>query len=321
MDQSKGAGLTRYPSHRNLKFMRRLMFGSVLALSVIRSGVSLAQAVPARDLLEFPIGTVAEAPVLATISGDGLWNPASIFLRNGSRLRVTAGALHGPAAQGVTAQLLAAAVRVGERTTAGLAISRASVADLIRTENDPQSIGGEIPYSTIVVSAAVARRTHRYVTAAAALRYRHGEMDRDRRGALGLDGGVVADAFPWRDARIAASTFLWRPGNTGEERTRFSLGGDLRVVGVDSLEAVRVGYAAAITQRISRDQYAFVAGRWRAVEMRGGALYLSAHGNDEWRFRIGVGLHHARYVVGLAREDTGAGLAPMYAFTLTTIFP
>ena len=296
------------------------MFGSVLALAAARSGVARAQVVPARDLLDFPVGTVAEAPVLARIAGDGLWNPASILLRNGSRLRITAAALHGPADQGVTAQLIAGAYQVRERTTVGLSITRASISNLVRTESDPQSIGGEIPYSTIVVSASVARRTHQYLTAAAALRYRFGEIDSERGAAVGIDGGVVADQFPWRDARLAASSFLWRPGEAGDELTRLSFGGDLRIFGTDTLGEARAGYAAAFTEHVAREHYAFLGGRWRAVEVRGGPLYLSAYGGSEWRFRLGAGLHHARYVVGLAREDSGVGLAPMYGFTLTSTF-
>ena len=196
------------------------MFGSVLAFAAARSGGASAQAVPARDLLEFPIGTVGEAPVLATIAGDGLWNPASILLRNGSRLRITAASVHGPDDQGVSGQLLAAAYRHRQRTTVGLSIVRASVSNLVRTENDPQSIGGEIPYSTIVISTTVAARTHRYLTTGVALRYRYGEIDSESEGALGIDAGVIADALPWRDGRVAASSFLWRPGDAANELTR-----------------------------------------------------------------------------------------------------
>jgi hypothetical protein len=296
------------------------MLGSGFVLGVALPGGASAQAVPARDLLEFPIGTVGEAPVMATIAGDGLWNPASILLRNGSRLRVTAASLHGPDDQGVTGQLLAAAYQLRQRTTIGLSIVRASVSNLIRTDSDPQSIGGEIPYSTIVVSTSVAARTHRYLTMGVALRYRFGEIDAESEGALGIDGGVVADQLPWLDARLAASSFLWRPGDASNELTRLSVGGDLRVMGVDTLREVRTGYAAAFTEHVAREHYVFVAGRWKGVEVRGGPAHLQAYGNGEWRFRIGAGLHHARYVVGLGREDSGAGLGPTYSFILTSTF-
>ena len=98
------------------------------------------------------------------------------------------------------------------------------------------------------------------------------------------------------------------------------MGGDLRVFGRDTLGEARAGYAAAFTENVAREHYVFVSGRWRSIEVRGGPAHLEAYGNGEWRFRIGAGLHHARYVVGLAREDTGAGLSPMYAFTLTSTF-
>ena len=304
---------------RNLKSMRCTVFASTLTFAMTCiAAPGTAQVVPGRDLLELPLATVAEAPVLATLAGDGLWNPASIFLRNGARLRLSAASLEGPQDQGVSAQLIAAAYALRPRTTIGLAVSRASVSDLIRTEDDPQSVGGEIPYHTIVASATVARRTHDYFTAALAVRYRHGELDGDRSGAVGIDGGVMADGFGWRDARFAASTFLWRPANDAAERTRYSAGADLRLAGTDSLAEARAGYAAAYTEQLSREHYVFLGGRFKAVEARVGSIRLSAYGNADWRFRVGIGVRHARYMVGVAREETGAGLRPTYAFTLTS---
>ena len=303
----------------NLKSMRCTVFASTLAIAMTCIAPrGTAQVVPGRDLLELPLATVAEAPVLATLTGDGLWNPAAIFLRDGARIRISAASLEGPHDQGVSAQLLAAAYALRPRTTVGLSISRASVSDLIRTEDDPQSVGGEIPYNTLVASATVARRTSDYFTAAVAVRYRAGELDGDRSGAVGIDGGVMADGLPWHDVRIAASTFLWRPANDAAERTRFSVGADARVAGADTLREARVGYAAAYTEQLSREHYAFIGGRYKAVEARVGSLRLSAYGNADWRFRVGVGVHHARYMVGVAREETGAGLRPTYAFTLTS---
>ena len=304
---------------RNLKSMRRTVFASTLSVAMACFACAAgAQTVPGRDLLELPIGTVAEAPVLATLAGDGLWNPATILLRNGARIRISAASLEGPRDQGVSAQLVAAAYALRPRTTVGLAVSRAAVSDLIRTEDDPQSVGGEIPYHTIVASATIARRTHAFFTAALAVRYRYGELDGARSGALGLDGGFMADGFGFRDARIAASTFLWRPANDAAERTRFSVGADGRVVGTDSLREVRAGYAAAYTEQLSREHYVFAGGRFKSVEARVGTVHLSAYGNADWRFRVGIGVHHARYMVGVAREETGAGLRPTYAFTLTS---
>ena len=71
--------------------MRRTVFASTLSVAMTSIAcVAAAQVVPGRDLLELPIGTVAEAPVLATLAGDGLWNPATIRLRNGARIRISA---------------------------------------------------------------------------------------------------------------------------------------------------------------------------------------------------------------------------------------
>jgi hypothetical protein len=296
--------------------MRRFVFGT-LVISISTALPLEAQGVPGRDLLELPIATVAEAPVLASLAGDGLWNPATIWLRNGARLRLTGASLEGPADQGVSAQLLAAAYAIRPRTTVGLAVFRASISDLIHTQDDPQSIGGEIPYTTLMASASLARRTNEHVTMGVSLRYRYGELDGDRSGAIGLDGGLIADGLRWRDARLAASTFLWRPASDAAASTRFSAGGDLRLVGTDSSRELRGGYAAAFTEHISREHYVFAAGRYGPVEARAGTLHLSAYGNADWRLRVGIGLHRSRYLVGVAREETGAGLRATYAFTLT----
>ena len=301
----------------NLNFMRHIVFGG-LGLLLAANSIATAQGVPGRDLLELPIATVAEAPVLARLAGDGLGNPAAVFLRNGARLRLTGASLEGPSDQGVTAQLVAAAYALRPRTTVSVTVLRASVSDLVQTEDDPQSIGGEIPYTTVLASTSVARRTNEHVTLGVAVRYRYGELAGERSGAVGVDGGLVADELPWRGARVAASTFLWRPANGAAERTRFSAGGDLRLAGPDSLRELRGGYAAAFTEQMSREHYVFTAGRYGSFEGRAGALRLSAYGNADWRFRVGIGLHRARYLVGVAREETGAGLRATYAFTLTS---
>ena len=309
--------MTRSSPIRNLNLMRRIVFG-ILALVPGWLSPLAAQGVPGRDLLELPIATVAEAPVLATLAGDGLWNPATIRLRNGSRLRLTGASLEGPPDQGVSAQLVAAAYSPRPRTTFGVAVFRAAVSDLIHTEDDPQSIGGEIPYRTLLASVTVARRTTEHVTMGVSVRYRYGELDGARSGSIGLDGGLIADGLRWRDARLAASTLLWRPASDAAERTRFSAGADLRVAGTDSLREARAGYAGAITEQLSREHYVFAAGRYGSVEARAGTLRLSAYGNADWRLRVGVGLHRGRYLVGVAREETGAGLRATYAFTLTS---
>ena len=309
--------MTPSPTPGNLNFMRPIVFRSLGFLLVASTNAS-SQGVPGRDLLELPIATVAEAPVLARLAGDGLWNPAAIYLRNDARLRLTGASLEGPSDQGVTAQLLAGAYALHPRTTVGLAIFRASVSDLVQTADDPQSIGGDIPYTTLLASATVARRTNEHVTMGVSVRYRYGELAGDRSSAVGVDGGLVADELPWRDARLAASTFLWRPANSAAERTRFSAGGDLRLAGTDSLRELRGGYATAFTERMSREHYGFAAGRYGSFEGRAGALRLSAYGNAEWRFRVGIGLHRARYLVAVAREETGAGLRATWAFTLTS---
>jgi hypothetical protein len=62
----------------NVKYMSRFIFG--LAVSFILSRTATAQQVPGRDLLEFPLGTLAESPALTRQIAGGLWNPATATL-------------------------------------------------------------------------------------------------------------------------------------------------------------------------------------------------------------------------------------------------
>src|SRR4051812_32923541 len=54
-----------------------------------------AQRVPGRDLLDFPLGALAEPPVIAS-SDVALWNPANIIPAAGNRGRVGFAALQTP---------------------------------------------------------------------------------------------------------------------------------------------------------------------------------------------------------------------------------
>ncbi|MEK6613040.1 MAG: hypothetical protein AABZ29_09675, partial [Gemmatimonadota bacterium] len=146
---------------------------------------------PGRDLLAFPLGLTAEAPALGTTAGFGIWNAASVAIPVGSRLRMAVGTMSAPVDLAVSAQLATVAARLGDGTTIGLSVVSASVADLVRTESDPQSIGDEIPYSTMLLSALAAREV-RGVTVGAALRLRTGHSDSERRSAVSVDVGATS---------------------------------------------------------------------------------------------------------------------------------
>src|SRR5689334_15480765 len=122
-----------------LKSMRCLSFAA--ALAVVMASPSGAQRVPARDLLRYPLGTLAEAPALATESGDGFQNPATIALAEEARIRGTAVGLNTGTDRGVSAQLAAVAVRLPQRITVGISAARASITGIAHTDVDPQPIG------------------------------------------------------------------------------------------------------------------------------------------------------------------------------------
>ncbi|HVE79736.1 MAG TPA: hypothetical protein VNA89_12770 [Gemmatimonadaceae bacterium] len=296
--------------------MRCLTFTAVLGSAV--SAVARAQDVPARDLLDFPIGALAEAPSFASQTGDGLWNPATIALKPGVRGRGAISALATPADQGVDAQLLTVAVALPGRVTSAVSLVRASVDDILRTDADPQSVGGEVPYATTLVSASVAQRRDR-LSAGLALRYRMGTSG-DRRGnAAAVDGGVVIrDALP--GVHLALSSFLWQPGAKGDEATRYRAAAELLLLSLDSLRTLRAGYEGTYGGP-ARGHYLWLAGR-----LRGFHAHLGLERHDEYDrhalgLRMSLGLHYARYVVGVGREENDSGLGGVYQFTLSASLP
>jgi len=274
--------------------------------------------IPGRDLLTFPIGFTAEAPALGTTSGTGLWNPATALLPDGYRWRLSVSAMNAPSDIAVAAQLFGIA---GEwkQTTIALSVTRASVANILRTDTDPQSIGNPVPYSTTVVSLAGARRLTPHLTVGAALRARTGALDDVNRGGMSIDVGAVADHLTRFDLRLAASSFLLSPGSAGAERPSWLLASDGRVAGPDSTHGVRAGYSLQVAQSLFTEHYLFASARWGDWEVRGGPVRTQIFGEANVRVRLGIVLHYAGYKVGVAREDGVNGLAPTYQFSLSSL--
>ncbi|MEJ7809254.1 MAG: hypothetical protein WKG32_02455 [Gemmatimonadaceae bacterium] len=302
--------------------MRALLFGLLGGLLAISSFAlsSPAQVVPGRDLLRFPIGTMDRAAALAGGLSSGLGNPASIALLGQNRVRIGASALQTPADLGVTVQALTGAVALPGRLTVGGSVVRASVRDIFRTETDPQTLGGQIPYGTMLYSAAVTREHTAWLVGGLALRYRTGEADGIRRSALGLDAGALIHGVTAHDLSLGVATFLWRPGNSDGEAATVNLAADLRVAGADSVKELRAGYALAAGEHSQREHFAVGSARYGLWEGRGGFVVTQIYGERDWRGRVGFLFHYRPYAVGLAREGGRAGLPPTYQFTLTTTF-
>jgi hypothetical protein len=296
--------------------MQRLNFALLASLVIGR--MALAQDVPARELLEFPVGTIGAPGVLFRQAGHGLWNPATIAQSRETKVQVSVATLSAPAEQGVSAQLLSVAVPLATRTTIAATLVHASVSDILRTDTDPQSLGAEIPYNTTVASAAIARRDGQITTGLAA-RVRFGEFDGVRAQTIGLDGGIVVTDLGPRAVRLAASTFLWGPGNR-ERQVRYSAAGDMMLIGRDSLRSARSGYAFSVSEGITREHYFFGSGRLGVLEVLGGFARVIGFGEKNSHVRLGLGLHYERYIVGVGREDNGAGMGSTYQFMLSSNF-
>jgi hypothetical protein len=296
--------------------MRRVLQGCLLVLLVPLA--AQGQPVPARDLLEFPLGAILEPPALALEAGSGLWNPATILLDPSSRMRVGVASLAAGSAQGVDGQLLAAAWRRASGTTIAVSLARAAIGGLVRTESDPQSIG-TIPYATTMASVTLARSLLPHLSAGVAARWRVGRADQESRQAVAADVGLVLHDLPIRDARVAVSSFLWRPGREIEDRPAVLAAADFRVAGSGIERQTRIGYTLHGVNRGAREQGGFLSGRLDRLELRAAYLATDAGARTVGRLRTGLTLFYARFAVGIGREEGVSGLGPVYQFTLRSL--
>ncbi len=295
--------------------MRRKFLCGLVAFAC--AGRLTAQPVPARDLWEFPLGAVLEPAALATEPGGGLWNPASSHIVGPERWRVGVASLATAADQSVDGQLLAANFKRADGMTLGVSIARTSVASILRTETDPNSLG-DVPYSSLLLSFTAARALLPHVTAGVSARFREGRADRAIDHAIAADVGIIVHSLPLRDARVAVSSFLWRPGREIEDRPSVVAATDFRLMGVATRET-RVGYSYNGVNRGAKEQGPFLAWRFDRVDLRGAYLRTTASGRTVARIRSGIALHYAQFVVGVAREEGATGLGPLYQFTLSSL--
>ena len=296
--------------------MWRIAFGVYIAAAL--SAAAQVGAIPGRDLLAFPLGLTAEAAALGTQAGNGLWNPATVVLDNDARWRLSAAAMTSPTAISVSAQVGSVAGTL-KSTTLAFTFARAAVDGLLRTDSDPQAIGNDITYSTIVLSLIAARRLSRNLAAGIALRNRSGRLDDISRTGIAIDAGVLAEHLTRLDVRAGASSFLFSPWAGNRERTSWLLAGDARLLGEDSTRTIRGGYALQVVQALSIEHFAFVSARWGPWEARGGPVRTETYGATNWRGRLGIAVRRAGYDIGISREESASGLPATYHFALSSV--
>src|SRR5262245_9839413 len=239
--------------------MSRFIFAALGSLSI--AGSAAAQQVPGRDLLEFPVGLLAEAAPLSTQMTGGLWNPATAALSPQRRAAIGFAGLISPQEQGVTLNFLAGAYRLRRDLTASLSVVSGSVNDILKTDNDPTTFGGEIPYGTTLLSAGLAGMRHG-VTIGFATRYRVGNSDTENTGTFALDGGLLVDGIGPVPLRVAGSTFLFTPSSVNREASYFA-GLDFPVLRRDSTTIVRIGESISHTEQRGRESYSFATAKYR----------------------------------------------------------
>ena len=294
--------------------MRCLNFRLMISFCVA-SG-SAAQSVPGRELLAFPAGTLGAPVTLGDLPGHVIWNPATLDLPTAIRVRGAVAALNASNDQGVSTQFISVSARALHGTLVNVSIMQAAVSGMLRTDTDPQSLGGELRYATQLVSAGVARE-HERTRVGAAIRWRRGESGSESASRFGVDAGMLVDEIGPRDARVAASTFLWSPGQPDATRPRFGIAGDLRVAGADSARELRAGYEMGGGTGLPREHHVFMSGTLGRTSGFGGFVMERAYGHTSKHLRLGVGLRYGRYTVGIGREDDDGGVGASYQFLLS----
>ena len=161
--------------------MRHLCFAAVIG-AVAGSGLAAphgaaAQGVPGRDLLDFPLGALGEAPALATEAAGGLFNPAAPLLGAAGRVRGSVSHVNAPGERGLSGQLVGVDWRLRPRTVLSISGARAGVGSIPRTGASPDIEPGEVTYDTFLVSGGVAHRVLRHLAVGTAVRYRVGRAD------------------------------------------------------------------------------------------------------------------------------------------------
>jgi hypothetical protein len=277
-----------------------------------------AQQVPGRDLLAFPLGSLADAPAL-TGEGFALWNPALAEVRKGSRARGIVGAVDTPEDIGASVVGGMIAARLPRGITGAVSAVRGQVAGITRTADSPAALGGDLPYTSALYSIAASRR-QQHVAIGVAVRYRSGTMDAQRGRGLRADAGVHADSVLGLPIRAAATTFLWQPANASDEQSVFAgaVDGDIFALGTTT---ARIGYAITLLPQRSNEHYGFAAlnvGVWDGAT---GLVRGERAGEVEWSMRLGIAVRHSRYRVGLAREGMRDGIGAIYQFTLSAEMP
>jgi len=295
--------------------MSRFIFAALVSISLAIPAA--AQQVPGRDLLDFPLGLLAESAPLSSRMTGGLWNPAAAMLSPSARAEFGFAGLTTPQEQGVRLDMIGAAFRVRPAITASVSVAQAAVSDILRTETDPLSRGAEIQYGTTMASVGLAARRSN-ITAGVAARYRWASLDTERSGVFAVDLGAIVDRVAGTPLRLAASSFLLTPSRSRETPT-YMAAADLPVLRRDSSFVVRGGYSLSETDGRGHEGYVFTTTSYRQFDASAGMARTSAFGSSDRRWRLGLGVRYAGYTAAVGRENGGAGIGGSYQFLFTRV--
>jgi hypothetical protein len=295
--------------------MSRLIFAALLGVSF--SELAKAQEVPGRDLLEFPLGALARPHALATTPAASLWNPALGAPTGAYRTEVTGAMLETPTDQAVSGRIFGISRRINGRLVATASFASIGVSDIVRTDTDPQSLGA-IPYETVVFSGG-ASTVLRSVQLGAAVRYRSGVADTERRGVIATDLGFVIPRVFDQPIRVAGGTCMLSLFGRKESAT-WSGAADAPIFRRDSTVEVRAGYGISATQRRGTEHLSFVSVAAGAVDGQVGLARRVAYGTYVDAMRLGLGLRYGGYRLGIARNDQTVSAGSSYQVILSSSF-
>lgn len=290
------------------------------ALAALGSSVSAAQAALTTDLWRVAAGTLVVPAAIASDGSAALWTPAAALAGGpGPSLRLGVETIHAPADAGVSGAVASAAVRLLGKITLNAVYGRLWLADLVRTETSPETIGS-VPVYAEVVSLGVARRPAGSALAVGvAVRALTGRLD--YRSETKLVGDVGAE-YLGSHLRLGVATHFFDPTSaarelgatyTGAAEYRSSQQG---VWGAPAVVCARYGVTWAHGEGATHLVSAGLA-LAGAFEFDVGAANERTAGTSVWRSRTGAAVLQGRYRVYVGRDGGVNGFGATYRFGLS----
>jgi hypothetical protein len=281
-------------------------------------GLALALPIEAQRVLEMPARTGAGADALARGPIAVFWNPGAADAFT-SRAEVTIMDVRGPAATGLDGTVLAAALRLDERTTLLLGYQNLRIDDIQRTTTSPLAEDGAAPLDLgeNLFGAAAVRALGPRIAVGAGVQYLRGADAVGGDNAIEIGAGVSARLEHALRPRIGASV------RTAEDGTFWTAGLELTPVGLERGDwSLGANYGASGSPQYHGLSHRVAASAvWRDLaDLSVGVAGEPGLGGHTWDAVAGVAVRFGHFTVGVLRENLPNGIGAVHAFRLTTVF-